>query len=171
VKHPLSLDGRGLGRGGERYMEKIVLERLFSIAIRREVEAHEFYLKMASRIDDTNAKDVFNKLAGEELGHKELLEKYMADPTLHMKFDAPPVDFKIAEATELPKFSMHMKPADAIALAMKKEQQAVEFYRQMAQGTRDADIKSVFEGLAQMELGHKARLESIFIEIGYPESF
>jgi rubrerythrin len=88
-----------------------------------------------------------------------------------MKFAAPPSDFKIAEATELPVLSFDAKPADAIALAMKKEQQAVEFYRALAQTALDNGLKQVLESLATMELGHKHRLETIFVDIGYPEAF
>jgi bifunctional DNase/RNase len=36
-----------------------------------------------------------------------------------------PPDYKVAESVELPEITIDMKPADAIALAMKKEQQAV----------------------------------------------
>ena len=31
--------------------------------------------------------------------------------------------------------------------------------------------KEIFENLVNMELGHKARLENVFVEIGYPEAF
>jgi rubrerythrin len=104
------------------------------------------------------------------MGHKELLEKFKYDPTMVMKIEAPP-DYKVAEATELTKLSIAMKPADAIALAMKKEQQAVEFYREFRDRATERSIKDVFENLANMELGHKHRLENVFVEIGYPEVF
>lgn len=87
-----------------------------------------------------------------------------------MKIQAPP-DYKVAETTELPKLSIDMKPADAIALAMKKEQQAVEFYRALGESATDASVKKIFENLTNMELGHKHRLENVFVEIGYPEVF
>jgi len=29
----------------------------------------------------------------------------------------------------------------------------------------------MFENLARMELGHKTRLEHMFVDIGYPEAF
>ena len=64
-----------------------------------------------------------------------------------------------------------MKPADAIALAMKKEEEAVKFYQGMAAVSQDEEIKGKFEYLAGMELIHKNRLENVFVEIGYPEVF
>ncbi|MFA4875337.1 MAG: ferritin family protein [bacterium] len=153
-------------------MDKIELNQLFSVAIQREIEAHEFYVQVAERVDNEGVKQVFNQLALEELGHKELLEKFKSDPTLVMKFsETPLVDYKIAEATDEPRLSIHMKPSDAIALAIKKEQRSVEFYQGLAQSTSDGEMKKIFENLARMELGHKVKLENVFVEIGYPEVF
>ncbi len=152
-------------------MDKMELKRLLSIAIKREVEAHEFYRKIADSIENDSVREIFEQLAAEEMGHKDLLEKYENDSSLELKFDRPAADFKVAEATELPNLSTDMKPADAIALAMKKEQQAHEFYLKMAGGAGDEGTKKVFKNLADMELGHKIKLESAFVEIGYPEVF
>jgi rubrerythrin len=105
------------------------------------------------------------------MGHMELLENFRNDPTMVMKISAPAVDVKLAESMELPKISTAMKPADAIALAMKKEQQAVEFYREMSKNSADSAIKAIFDNLANMELNHKKMLENAFVDIGYPEAF
>jgi rubrerythrin len=152
-------------------MESIELERLFSIAITRELEANQFYTKVAEKASVVSVKDIFTQLAREEMGHYELLERFHRDPTMTMKITAPPSDWKVAESQELPVLSVEMKPADAIALAMKKEQQAVEFYRGLAAAAGDSGTKDIFDNLANMELGHKHRLENVFVDIGYPEAF
>lgn len=152
-------------------MNQMQIDQIFSIAIAREVEAYEFYQNVYARVSDETVKGVFQQLAKEEQGHQELLERFKHDPTMVMKIQPPSADYKVAEATELPKLSIEMKPADAIALAMKKEQQAVEFYRALAESATDASVKSIFDNLANMELGHKHRLENVFVEIGYPEVF
>ena len=152
-------------------MDRLQLEKLFAVAIGRETEAFEFYDAAAKKVADRSVSETFMQLAGEELGHRELLEKFRYDPTLVMKMSAPPADFKIAEATPLPVLSTGMKPADAIALAMKKELKAVEFYLSLAQSSIDTGLRDIFRNLANMELGHKHRLETMFVSIGYPESF
>jgi rubrerythrin len=152
-------------------MNRIEVEKLFSIAIKRELEANSFYSDVAQRVTGTEVKKVFQQLAEEEMGHFELLERFRNDPSLTMKIPAPAEDFKIAESEELPSLSVDMKPADAIKLAMKKEQQAVEFYRGIGSKTDDSELKTMFANLANMELGHKHRLENVFIDIGYPEVF
>ena len=152
-------------------MDKNAVEKLFSLAIKRELEAHEFYNQVATRTKNDDVKKVFAQLAAEEMQHRETLEKLQMDPTMVMKFVAPVKDYKVAEATEEPVLSIDMKPADAIALAMKKEQGAVEFYRGLAEQTEDAEMNKIFSNLVNMELAHKARLENVFVEIGYPEVF
>jgi rubrerythrin len=80
-------------------------------------------------------------------------------------------DYKVSETVELPKLSLSMKPVDAIALAMKKEQQAVEFYTDLANQTNDSSIKQACLELAKMEAGHKNKLEGVYTDIAYIESF
>lgn len=147
------------------------IELIFSIASRRELEANSFYTRVADSMNDPEVKNLFKQLAEEEMGHFELLERFRFDPTLPMKFSAPSRDYKISEATELPSFTDDMKPKDAIALAMKKEQQAVEFYQGLSVDATDGGLKKIFENLANMEMGHKQRLENAFIDVGYPEAF
>ena len=92
--------------------------KLFNLAIAREIEANDFYAKAAKTALDTSVRAIFADLAKDELAHMELLERLRADPTLPMKMHKPTVDYKIAEEVDLPTLSTHMKPAEAIALAM-----------------------------------------------------
>ncbi len=149
-------------------MDMAQMDVLFQRAIRSEQEAHRFYAGVIERVDNPTVKDIFRRLAEQEKGHEELLWKMKGDPTLTHKMTAPP-DYKVAESVELPELSFDMKPADAIALAMKKEQEAVEFYTGMAQLFDDPEMVSVYQNLANMELGHKHQLEKAFVDIGYPE--
>lgn len=152
-------------------MDKIKIEQLFSIAITREIESYEFYQEVSNCVENSSVKQVFQQLANEEMQHKETLEKLKMNPELIMKFKTPQNDYKIAEATQTPDLDINMKPADAIALAMKREQDSVEFYRSLAEMADDAEIKKIFENLVNMELSHKTKLESVFIDVGYPEAF
>jgi len=151
-------------------MDQLQFEKLIAIAIKREVESYEFYRDVAARVQDAAVKKIFEDLAAQEMGHRDLLERYRFDTTLAIKFQAPK-DLKIAETVDAPKLSVDMKPVDAIALAMKKEQQALEFYRQLAALCDDPEVKENYLSLANMEMEHKKRLENVFVDIGYPESF
>lgn len=146
-------------------------DKIFAIAIEREVEANRFYSDVALRAKNAFVKDTFSELAREELGHKELLERFKNDPAVATKLNAPVEDYKIAETEDLSPLSIDMSPRDAIALAMKKEERAVTFYRALSGASTDAEFKDTFLALANMELGHKHRLETLFVNVGYPEVF
>ena len=64
-------------------MDNAKLEELFSMAINREMEAHEFYNGVAGRISDAETKKVFSQLAEEELDHQRLLEKMKDNPEMN----------------------------------------------------------------------------------------
>jgi rubrerythrin len=146
------------------------IENLLAMAIRRERDAAEFYRDLEQRVASSAAKAVFAQLAQDELGHEQFLKTCTSNPTMLAKFEPGP-DFHVTATTDLPPLTPDMKPVDAIVLAMKKEEQAVELYHGFAARTGDAKLKATFEGLAKMELGHKNRLETVFVNIGYPEVF
>jgi rubrerythrin len=64
-----------------------------------------------------------------------------------------------------------MKPADAITLAMRRELEAMQFYQGLAEAAAAPQVKEICLALANMEAGHKRRLEDLFVEIGYPEAW
>lgn len=151
-------------------MDQLEFERLMAIAIRREVEAHEFYRDVAGRVKNVSVRRIFEDLAEQEMQHHDLLEKFRLDPSGAVKFTPPP-DFKVAQTIDDVPLSVDMKPADAVALAMKKEQQAVVFYTNLSEMTDDIGVRDVFVNLAHMEKQHQHALESLFVDIGYPEAF
>jgi rubrerythrin len=148
----------------------ITIREILEAAISREEDAQVFYTRVAAACDNAYVRQLFTQLASDEQGHKEFLLGCLKDPKLLQKLPLP-ADYKVAEATSRPQPSATMTPADAIALAMKREQGAVEHYRQLAAMATAPDYRQAFEGLAAMEAGHKTRLESAFVNIGYPESF
>ncbi len=49
-------------------------EEVLEFAIDREIDANQFYLALASRVDNKETRDLFEELAQEELEHKAQLE-------------------------------------------------------------------------------------------------
>jgi rubrerythrin len=148
----------------------ITIREILEAAIRREEDAQAFYTRVAAACANASVRQLFIQLASDEQGHKLFLTGCLQDPALLQKLPLPP-DYKVAEAAQRPEPHAALSPADAIALAMKREQGAVEHYRQLAAMATAPDYKQAFEGLAAMELGHKTKLESAFVNIGYPEAF
>jgi rubrerythrin len=70
-----------------------------------------------------------------------------------------------------PTLSADLKPLDGIVLAIKKELEAMQMYTQLADAQTDPEQKNLFTDLAAMERGHKARLEDIYTNMAFPESW
>ncbi len=137
-------------------------------AIAAEMEAAQFYLDVSQKTDNAFLKNLFLTFSEEEKKHRQLLEGFRNDPSLEISFDQTP-DFHVSDTVDEPKLSITMKPADAIALAMKKEEAAMRQYSRLAEACTAPQRKKLFLELAAMERGHKAKMESAFVDIGYPE--
>ena len=137
-------------------------------AIANEVEAKQFYTDAANTLKDPHLKKLFASLAEEEKKHRDILTKIYTGNTMDRYFSESR-DYKVAETVDEPELSMDMKPADAFALAMKKEEGAMRQYTEMAQMCDDDSKRQVFLDLAAMERDHKLKMESAFLDIGYPE--
>jgi len=145
-------------------------KNIISVAIDREVEAYTFYRNISDKVKDANLKKIFNELAGEETKHREFLQGLLGKGTTGMHFDASK-DYKIADGLPTPKLSGDMKPLEGIIIAIKKELEAMQMYTQLANMSTDAEQKKMFTELASMERGHKARLEDLYTEMAFPESW
>ena len=143
-------------------------KKIVEMAIGEEIAASIFYQEASDKVEDPYLKKMFAELAEDERGHERILETILTSDTVRQYFRAA-VDLKVAETVDKPELSMQMKPADAIALAMKNEEDAMNQYLQMADACDDPDKKNVFVDLATMERGHKNKLEKAFVDIGYPE--
>ena len=110
-------------------------KEILKMAVGNEVEAYEFYRDAAAKMKDPAMKKTFMELADEESGHKVLLEGYLSNEMKDMKFSEEK-DYKVAETVEAPQaLSTDMAFKDAIALAMKKEQEAMEKAREKESGS------------------------------------
>jgi rubrerythrin len=143
-------------------------KKIISTAIDREVESYTFYRGIADRVKDAALKSLFAELAGEEKKHRELLQGMLTKDISKMKFD-PSHDYKVADTLPSPKLSADMKPLEGIVVAIKKELEAMQMYTQLASLAKDTETEFLFTQLANMERGHKARLEDLYTNAAFPE--
>jgi rubrerythrin len=143
-------------------------KEIIKFAIVGEIEAQEFYKDAADKVNDPYLKEMFEQFAKDEKGHEKILNGILSKDAINQYFDES-TDYKVAETIDTPKLSTNMKPADAIALAMKKEEEAMKQYTDLAEACKDSGQKKVFLDLASMERGHKLKMEKAFVDIGYAE--
>jgi rubrerythrin len=149
-------------------MDKDFYKQILDAAIEGEIEANQFYQQVAEKVQDDYLKKMFLDLAGEERKHQRILEAFRNDDSKAIHFPRV-TDYHMAETMDDQPLTMEMKPADAIALAIKKEEAAMQHYQELAQACTDEAQQQVFEELAAMEQGHKAKMEAAFVDIGFPE--
>jgi rubrerythrin len=152
-------------------MDAETFDRIMLDAINEEIMAREFYKAVAAKMKDPNVRAIFDGFSREEEGHRIKLEEFRFNPKAVVEFEKIPGDYKVAEAEDRPKLSFDMSPKDAFQLAMKKEQQAMETYLDLAAQCTDNEFKKLYEELAGMEKGHKRQLEELFINVAYPEDW
>jgi len=149
-------------------MELSEYKEVIKFAIANEIEAQKFYQDAADRVQDPHLKEMFTGFAAEEKRHEQILTGIISHESVGQYFHQG-ADFKVSETVDKPSLSIDMKPAEAIALAMKNEEEAMQQYQELADACSDPEKKQVFLDLAAMEKGHKLRMEKAFVDIGYPE--
>ncbi len=151
-------------------MDPQSFDTLILKAIGEEIAAADFYREAARRVKDPAVKQIFEQLSADERRHRDTLESFRFDPVARVEFEHV-VDFHVSEKEPLPPLSFDMTPREAFQLAMKKEEQALKSYTCMAEGCRDAEMRKIYAELAEMERGHKTRLEELFVNAACPEAW
>jgi len=151
-------------------MKSDEFKKIISLAIDREVEAYTFYKSVAEKSKNANLKKLFAELAGEEKKHREFLQDFLAKEGKSLKFDAK-VDYKVGDALPSPAITPDLTPLEGLVLAIKKELEAMQMYTRLAAASTDAQQQMLFTGLANMERGHKTRLEDIYVNMAFPETW
>lgn len=142
---------------------------VISDAIQSEIEAKQFYAQVSERIKDSYLKELFAGFSQEEAKHEKMLTTILNQEKLehrHFNFDK---DFKVAESYAMPEVNDDMNLKDAIGLAMKNEEAAMQKYTNLAENCEDPALKAVFFDLAAMEREHKSKMEASFLDVAYPE--
>lgn len=151
-------------------MDQKRFTQIIKTAIDREVESYTFYKSVSDKVKDKNLKKMFDELAGDEKKHQETLKNLMAKDAKQIHFSASK-DYKVSDTLASPPLSPDIKPLDGLVLAIRKELDAMQMYSRLAETAADAAEKTLFTELANMERGHKARLEDIYVNMAFPEAF
>jgi len=135
-------------------------EEILEFAIAKEVEAYNFYLALADRVDSPEIRKVFEGLAEEELEHKSRLElevmktgKTVAAKNLHAR---PDREYIISDNQSL----LDMDYKDLLLLGMEKEEASFRLYVNMMPTVQDEESQEVLLALAEEEVKHKLRFET-----------
>jgi len=151
-------------------MNQDEFKKIISHAINQEIEAFTFYSAVSDRAKDVNLIRLFKDLAGEEAKHKRTLEGYLTKGSEKIHFSES-ADYKVVDALPTPPLTPDLKPVEGLVIAIKKELEAMQIYTQLAKTSADPAQKNIFLELASMERGHKSKLEDIYTNMTFSESW
>jgi rubrerythrin len=155
------------------------MEEILSVAIATEWEGYAFYRTLAEKTRSPLGKEMFNRLAEEEVEHVRVLEQVScaySDGCVYMDYDTAleyiecevdldEVDEEWATCTETaPIFKQGVDRAerlndlDALRIASETEAAAVVHYREAAETAPNEEARSFFSHLVKIESGHQKLL-------------
>lgn len=140
---------------------------VFDFAIQAEKNGMDFYMKAAKKFEDRDLKDLFVKLAKEEAAHLQTFMEFKSkaegkgiDPALRN----PEIDEYLESIVQeglFPRSETVNKRlekvetvAQAAAIAMAAEKNAILLYSELAKLSKDRDQKKFFEKIAKEEKSH-----------------
>jgi len=147
------------------------LTELLDGAIYKEIASQATYEVAQRQTEDPGARALLEGLAKEERGHsqrlKKLKEKGIVKRECH-KEQVP--NLKLSEYLAGGETLKGTGLQDTLIFAMKREQQAIEFYSMMMSLMREEAAKNLCADLVHEELKHKLRLEKLYDDLFYGEN-
>jgi len=146
------------------------LTELLNSAIYKEIASQAVYIAGQRNTNDPGARALMKELAKEELGHsqwiKKLKERGLEKRDWHE--DKVP-NLMVSEYLTGAQTVEGASLQDVLVLAMKREQEAIEFYSRMMGVMKDETAKRLCQRLVHEELKHKLRLEMFYDDLFYGE--
>jgi rubrerythrin len=133
------------------------VDEVLDFAMNREVEAHDFYMKLASMVAKPEMAKVLSALASQELEHKAKLEAVKGGEIAIGEEEVG--NLGIISHVEDVEPQAKMSYVDLLVVGMKKEEKARMLYTNLASTARKQEIRDILLKLAQEEAEHKLRFE------------
>lgn len=145
------------------------VNEILDFAIEKEEEARLFYLEWAQKLENKALSEQFVLFAGEELKHKEKLQRVKSGSTFK-PVSKQVTDLKIVDYLVDIVPTPEMDYQEALIVAMRREKAAFKFYSDLAAMAQDGGLRDTFLALAQEEARHKLRLETVYEKEIYSEN-
>ena len=160
-------------KSSERMTDETTLferfEDVIEFAMGEEQSAVQFYTELASIVNDSSLKELFEGFAREEDGHYQQLVELKEAGSV----DGGGLDIEVLksmvisdeETVPLVNIGPDMSYQDALELAMFKEKSAFKLYLKMSEIVQDENARALLVSLANDEARHK-----VYFELQYERS-
>ena len=139
-------------------------------AIQREIDAYNLYSNASKMVESAHAKTILDELAAQEKGHRTKLEALFSGrvfKVLSNRQERQVVDLKITDYLVEEPLDESSDFQDILIVAGKREKASHDLYAALAQVAEDGETRTLFEFLAQEELTHKQRVETLYEDLVY----
>jgi len=141
----------------------VTLEEVIKFAVQREEAAVQLYTRAAQLTTSIAARKMFEEFVVEEMGHKKVFSQMDIAKAEQYKASKVP-DMGISKYLVNIELKPDMSYPQILQFAIKTEENAYQLYKAAAEATDDPQLKKTLEVFADVELGHKKRVEAIYDE-------
>jgi len=146
--------------------EKQKLKQILENAIKKEEYSYQIYMRAIDMTEVDSVKTLLQKLADQELLHKEKLETLDFSKIGEKVIPEKIGKIDVAEELMMTPLEEFGSLSELFKFAMKKEVEAREMYRQLAESVDDENAKNLFSMLSEEEENHRQILLDTMKEIG-----
>ncbi len=142
--------------------EPLDLAKAILTALELEMAGLETFIKLARKTKNETGKNMFLRLANDELDHMKFFHQYRLNLEKEGKWTPPPIDFKpiavvrpaLQEIDARTKGEEHADELTALRTALELERRSVEFYNRLMERTTGREVRQLFAKLRDIEEGH-----------------
>ena len=136
------------------------IDDILKFAIAKEDASHQFYMDIAHQMQSETSNTIFEELAKEELNHKAQLElEIMKRGKVVRPSENESYRIK-GDFTLETDFSKDISYADALMIAIRKEQASFKLYVELMRISENEEAFEAFMALAEEEVRHKLMFEA-----------
>jgi len=149
------------------------IEEILQDAIQGEIDSYELYTWALNLVRADHVKDMLRELAQQEVGHRNILERMLANPAqlerqVREVQQTPIQDYHVGDHLVIKPLGPEATFQDVLIVASKKEQQAYELYEGLAARSEGPE-RELLAAIAKDELRHKNLVERWYEEAVYQE--
>ena len=144
-------------------MKFVTLEDVITFAIDREDTAYKLYKRAAELSTSVASKKMFEELAQEEAAHKDVFVKIDNEKAENHKLCTLPESSIAKYLADVP-FREDLSYSEILSFALKTEENAYQLYKAAAGMTDDPKLQKILMNFADVELGHRRKIEIVYEE-------
>jgi rubrerythrin len=143
--------------------------KIIEFAISKEQEAVDFYHDLQNVVKHDSTKEILKDFELMEHGHIEILKSFKTEEVMDLHHNPNIKNLKLSDPMVEPLPSTSLTFQEVMIMAMKREDGAAELYQTLSNEAENANVKKLFQQLADEEMKHKFQLESMYEKEVYYE--